>query len=119
MDDLFYEIYNDLPRQGPGDAECTRRAFQSLPDPSAIHRILDAGCGAGLQTLELARLSTVEIVAVDNNPVVIETLSRRVKKDGLSPRVKPVVADMLALDVAPKSFDLLWSEGAIYMQCRS
>ena len=119
MDDLFYEIYNDLPRQGPGDAECTRRAFQSLPAPSAIHRILDVGCGAGLQTLEFARLSTVDIVAADNNPVVIETLSRRVEKDGLSPRVKPVVADMLALDVAPKSFDLLWSEGAIYMQCRS
>ena len=85
MDDLFYEIYNDLPRQGPGDAECTRRAFQSLPDPSAIHRILDVGCGAGLQTLELARLSTAEIVAVDNNPVVIETLSRRVKKGGDRP----------------------------------
>jgi len=85
MDDLFYEIYNDLPRQGPGDAECTRRAFQSLPDPSAIHRILDVGCGAGLQTLEFARLSTADVVAADNNPVVIETLSRRVNKGGDRP----------------------------------
>jgi len=48
MDDLFYEIYNNLPRQGPGNAEFTRRAYASLPDPSAVRRILDIGCGAGM-----------------------------------------------------------------------
>jgi SAM-dependent methyltransferase len=115
MDELFYEIYNDLPRQGPGNAQCTRRAYDSLPDPSAVRRILDIGCGAGMQTLDLARFSSAEIVAVDNNPVVIDVLARRVQREGLSSRVRPLVADMFGLDASLERFDLVWSEGAIYI----
>ena len=42
----------------------TRRAYRMLPH-LAKPRILDIGCGTGVSTLELARISDGDLVAVD------------------------------------------------------
>jgi ubiquinone/menaquinone biosynthesis C-methylase UbiE len=50
---IFFEIHKDLPREGPGDNESTRKAFSMLVDLPAEPDILDIACGPGMQTIEL------------------------------------------------------------------
>jgi SAM-dependent methyltransferase len=111
---LFFELFSGLPRQGPGDEASTRRALALVPGVSARTRLLDVGCGTGRQTLVLAQACAGPIVAVDNHPPFVEELSRQARDRGLGGRVEARVGDMRQLDFAPGSFDLVWSEGAIY-----
>jgi len=66
MDDSYlFTLFEGLDRQGPGSDACTIRMFDLLapPVPAAI---LDIGCGAGSQTLALARrCPDCTITAVD------------------------------------------------------
>jgi ATP-binding cassette subfamily B protein len=77
-------------------------------------RVADLGCGAGAQTLHLASLLDGSILAIDRHPPLIERLRTTLEEQGLSGRVAARVADMSALDLRPASFDLVWSEGALY-----
>ena len=111
---IFFELYESLPRQGPGNRACAARAIalcSELP-PSPV--VLDLGCGVGGQTLLLAEITSGTIVAVDSHTPSIERLRATVAGRGLSQRVSPVVGDMANLDHPPASFDLIWSEGALY-----
>jgi len=83
------------------------------PLPNAP-RVLDLGCGSGAQTLHLAELLNGSILAVDAHPPLIERLSRQVAERGLSGRVEARVGDMATLELPPASFDLVWSEAALY-----
>ena len=111
---IFFEVYEPLPRQGPGNRACTQRALElcrDLPDEPAV---LDLGCGAGGQTLHLAALTRGSIVALDSHAPSIERLRTTVDAQGLSERVRPVVGDMADPGLPDGSFDLVWSEGALY-----
>ncbi len=115
LPEVFFEIYSPaLPRLGPGSAAATRRAYSMLPDLGLAPRILDLGCGSGAQTLDLARCSEGTIVAVDNHPAFVDELGRRAERAGLGDRIEARVGDMGALELPEESFDLIWSEGAIY-----
>lgn len=113
--DLFFELFSGLPRQGPGDAESTLRALALVPGVGAWTRVLDVGCGTGLQTLVLARHTPALFTAVDTHPPFVEELNRQARAAGLADRVEARVGDMRALDFEPASFDVVWSEGAIYV----
>jgi cyclopropane fatty-acyl-phospholipid synthase-like methyltransferase len=114
--DLFFELHRDLPREGPGEAACTRRAFALMTGLPAQARLLDIGCGPGLQTMELARVSTASILAIDNHQPFLDALARRAAQAGLSDRITIRNQSMFALDfIKPGSFDAIWSEGAIYI----
>ena len=63
--DFFFEIHKDLPREGPGDTESTRKAFRKLAGLPEKPQILDIGCGPGAQTMDLALFSEGIIYAVD------------------------------------------------------
>ncbi len=111
---IFFGIYGELPRQGPGSRTCTAEALRlcgNLPSPPAI---LDLGCGTGGQTLHLAELTSGSIVAIDNHAPFLERLQATLEKRWLSPRVQARVADMARPGLPPESFDLIWSEGALY-----
>jgi SAM-dependent methyltransferase len=112
--EIFFEVYEALPRQGPGNCECTARALGLCPDLPSAPAVLDLGCGVGGQTLHLAELTTGSIVAVDNHAPWIEQLSRTVAERGLSHRIRPAVGDMAHPTLPPESLDLIWSEGALY-----
>ena len=111
---LFFELFSGLPRQGPGDATSTLRALALVPGVGPRTRVLDIGCGAGGQTLTLARRSPARIVAIDNHPPFIDVLNREAGRLGIADRLEARVADMRRLDFADGSFDLIWCEGAIY-----
>lgn len=112
---LFFEIFSGLPRQGPGDEASTRRALALVPGVGPGTRVLDVGCGTGTQTLVLARHTPAYIVALDAHRPFVATLKRRARALGLADRIDARVGDMRALDFPPESFDLIWSEGAIFI----
>jgi ubiquinone/menaquinone biosynthesis C-methylase UbiE len=113
--DIFFELHQDIPREGPGEAACTRRAFALMTGLPARPRILDIGCGPGLQTLELARISAGSLQAIDTHPPFLEALARRASREGLAERITTLNQSMFTLDFEAGSFDVLWSEGAIYI----
>jgi len=112
---FFYEIFESLPRQGPGTREATRKAWSLLPSVPPDAKILDVGCGSGTQTRDLAALTTGTITAVDNHQPFLDTLDTWAKKAGMAHRVKTVCASMDALPFEKRSFNLIWSEGAIFV----
>ena len=69
--EYFMQIYGTLPRAGPGSNELTRRAYQLLTDIPESPRILDVGCGPGMQTVELLKISNGSVVALDLLPQMI------------------------------------------------
>ncbi len=112
---LFFELFSGLPRQGPGDASSTLRALSLVPDVGAETRILDVGCGTGLQARVLAQNSPASIVAMDNHPPFVDILNDEARRLDLDHRLEARVGDMHRLDFADASFDLIWCEGAIYI----
>jgi SAM-dependent methyltransferase len=112
---MMIEIFESLPRQGPGDRASTARALAMVEGLPEDPEILDIGCGSGRQTLDLATLTAGRITAVDNHPPFLATLRQAAAASGFADRIRTVAADMAALDFPAASFDLIWSEGAAYI----
>jgi ubiquinone/menaquinone biosynthesis C-methylase UbiE len=91
----------------------TRKAFRMLPQMDKP-RILDIGCGSGIPTLELARLSQGEIIGIDIDQPALDKFARKIKEAGLTDRVQAVNCSIFDMDFADESFDIIWSEGSIY-----
>lgn len=111
---VFFEVYEDLPRQGPGNRASAARALALCRDLPEDPAILDLGCGVGGQTLHLAELTRGSIVAVDSHAPSIDRLRAAVIQRGLAHRVSPIVGDMSDSGLPLHGFDLVWSEGALY-----
>jgi len=77
-------------------------------------RILDIGCGSGVPTLELARLSHGEVMGIDIDQPALDEFAGKIKKAGLTDQVQAVNCSMFDMDFADESFDIIWSEGSIY-----
>lgn len=114
---LFFELHHGLPRQAPGSDALTARALGIaaatglLPHAPAI---LDAGCGPGRSALLLARETGGRVAAIDLHRPFLDELAAQAASEGLADRIQPLAADMAAPPFPPGSFDLIWSEGAIY-----
>lgn len=112
--EYFYELFEALPRSGPGDNNSTRRAFHSIPKLVHPPHILDIGCGQGVQTIELAKISNGKIIALDNHQAFLDTLMQSAQQAGLAEKITPMNKSMLEMDFKAASFDIIWSEGALY-----
>ena len=111
---IFFEVYETLPRQGPGNRASAARALGLCRELPRSPEILDLGCGVGGQTLQLAELTLGSIVAIDSHAPSIERLKAAVAEHGLLQRVSAIVGDMAHPEQPLESFDLIWSEGALY-----
>lgn len=113
--DLIVDLHCTMQRQGPGSTSDTLRAlgFMSEYLPKNLS-IADIGCGSGGQTITLARHIDGHITAVDLFPGFLEELESRSTKQGLSEKITTVKASMDSLPFSDASYDLIWSEGAIY-----
>lgn len=113
---VFFELHGGLPRQGPGDPECTARALVLAGPLLPAPRVLDIGCGPGMQTVDLAvLLPDAEITALDNHAPFLAELGRRAEAAGVGARVTAALGDMRSLAFPNNSFDLIWCEGAAYI----
>jgi len=112
--DYFIALYGSLPRGGPGDNASTRRAFDMMKHLPPRPRILDVGCGPGMQTVELLRLCQGTVVALDLFPQMIARVREAAEQARVGDRLETVQADMHDMAFEPGSFDVVWSEGAIY-----
>ena len=109
-EETTFQIDKELLREG--FTKYTIKAFHMLPklDKPCI---LDIGCGSGIPTMELARLSNGQIIALDINQPHLDRLKKKTEEAGLSDRVKTVKCSMFEMDFPDESFDIIWAEGSI------
>lgn len=111
---LLADLHKAGLRQGPGSPDVTRRAMVLAGlDGSRPLEIADIGCGTGAASLELARMLDARITAVDFLPSFLDVLRQRAQAQGLG-RIITLEASMDALPFTDASFDVIWSEGAVY-----
>lgn len=116
MRDVFFDVHSGLPREGPGNRDCTERALRLAGRLPGAPKVLDIACGPGMQSIDLAALlPDAEIVAVDTHEPFLEEANRRASAQGVSDRVKATYGDMTSLPFPNASFDLIWCEGAAYI----
>jgi SAM-dependent methyltransferase len=113
--EIFFKIHRDLPREGPGDSASTQRAYRSIGELPPHGRILDVGCGPGIQTIDLASIFPGTITALDNHPPYLLRLDARARAAGLSRCIRLVQAWMFSMPFQKERFDVIWAEGAIYI----
>lgn len=115
LDEAFWAIHSDLPREGPGDNASTARAYDMMRELPDAPTILDIACGPGMQTLELARLGAGRVTAVDLHQPFLDELGRRARATGLADYIDARRASMFDLPFEDAAFDVVWCEGALYM----
>jgi hypothetical protein len=68
-----------------------------------------------MQTVELLRLSGGTVVALDLLPHMIARVHAEAEAAGVSDRLVTLEQDMREMAFTYSSFDIIWSEGAIYL----
>ena len=112
---IFFELHHDLPREAPGDNLSTDKALALLTDLPPHPLFLDLGCGPGEQTLTLAKSTNGHIIAVDTHQPFLEQLRRNAQEAAVPDKIFLIKTSMFTLPFDEQTFDVIWSEGAIYI----
>jgi len=115
MDELFYELFDGMPRLGPGADEATMKALNKVYKNNGEKKVLDIGCGTGAQTLLLAKNIRGKIIALDNYQPFLDQIESKTVKEELKARIKCVCMDMKNIVCKHASLDIVWGEGSIYI----
>lgn len=107
-----YRIEKDYIRENL--SKYTRKAFKMLPKRKNPH-ILDVGCGTGVPTIELAKISDGEVIGMDIDIISLNLLQKKIKETGLNNRVSVIKGSMLTMDFPEESFDIIWAEGSTFV----
>lgn len=111
---LICEYFSSIDRQGPGSDASTLQALSFINPLIPKARIADLGCGTGSSAILLAKVTDAEVTALDLFPDFLDKLTHRAAKEGVADKIHPIVGSMDALPFEKESFDVIWSEGAIY-----
>ena len=112
-DDSIALLFGGMGKLGPGSDEATAHVLRLLPE----HRyelIVDAGCGAGRQTLALAATLHTAVHGVDSHQPFLDELQRRARDASVEQLVQTHCLNMADIPSHFSDIDLLWSEGAAY-----
>ena len=109
----FEKIFSGLDHLGPGSEGDTLRALASVPED--VSAILDIGCGTGASSLVLSQHRQAHVVALDNDANSLKTLETRAERLSLGDSIETCCASMLSPPFSDQAFDLLWSEGSVYI----
>ena len=105
----FFTVYSHLDREGPGEPADVHWALNQIEEP---HRVLDAACGSGADSLTLAKaLPKAQIDAVEKHGPYVDQAMKRLQNH--LTHVHPRQGDML--DVTGP-YDLIWCTGAVYFK---
>ena len=116
--DVELELVTDRGMFSPERIDAgTKLLLQESPGPSAMHDVLDLGCGYGPIALTLARRApSTRVWAVDVNERAVDLCRRNAAANGLD-NVTAVLVDEhgTPLDgtALPDHFDALWSNPSI------
>ncbi len=114
--ELLIDFHKNAKRQGPGSSEDTLKAlsFISFKTRQPL-KVADIGCGSGAQTIALAQNIEGQITAVDLFPEFLDKLNANSKELGLQDKITTLEKSMDDLPFTNEEFDIIWSEGAIYI----
>jgi ubiquinone/menaquinone biosynthesis C-methylase UbiE len=113
--ELIFSFYEGLHRKAPGSEATTRRALSLLSNLPPDPQIVEFGCGSGAAALVLAESGPARVTAVDIHQPFLDELTARASRAGMADRVTAVQADMGDPPFPSDSFDVIWSEGAVYL----
>lgn len=117
---MNYDVHREIERQldiqelRKGFLSYTRNAYELLPSRK-WPRVLDIGCGRGEVTLELARLTSGDVVGLDIDDTAFSDLRATIEREGLSTRVIIEQGSLFDVKFPDRSFDLLWEEGVLHI----
>lgn len=109
----FMSVFETLESWGPNSEADTSRAYELLS--TNPEKILEVGCGKGNSTMLLAKLSSAEIVATDNEQNALDKVEEKIKQNNLSERVSTKCISMTELDFGVEKFDVIWAEASAYV----
>jgi SAM-dependent methyltransferase len=117
MDLVDYELdfYKSITaRVGPSSDAMSAKALSYIPYQGNNSRILEIGCGAGFQTIFLARNTEAKIIAIDIAYQFIQRLQCKLHELNLSDRVKARMHSMDQIPYPDGFFDAIWAENSIH-----
>lgn len=108
----LYRIRRDHIRENLN--KYTIKAFNELPKIENP-QILDVGCGTGIPTVELAKISEGNITGLDNDVTSLKMLQEKIDTLGLNKEIKIVEDSIFTMDFPRESFDIIWAEGSVFV----
>lgn len=112
---FFFEIYKDIPREGPGENKFTKMAFNMLTGLDEQVKMLNIGCGSGEHTVELVNNVDGQIYIMDGYEPFLNKIDKYAEEKGLSDKVQTVFESYYELDkhFEQEFFDVIWAEDSI------
>lgn len=108
----LYRIEKDIIRENLN--KYTRKAFKMLPKLKNPY-ILDVGCGSGVPTIELVKISGGYVIGLDTDDTSLDLAHRKIKEMELHNRVSVIKNSILSMDFPKECFDIIWAEGSIFV----
>lgn len=93
---------------GTGTHPTTQLCLEALEDrvkPGS--RVLDLGCGSGILAIAAARLGAASVLALDTDPVAVESAQQNIAHNGVAAIVTAQQGSLETVITSPRRFDLL------------